>query len=144
DAGGPGFAAREVRTPEQWADFVDVLCSCWDPPRPVMHDFLRRARFAALAPGSCGRFLVGYVEEVPVCTAEALLYADVAVLYNIVTLPDRQCRGYGTAITVAALELAREAGYRVAALQASAQGEPVYRRLGFEQVGQYMLYGFGG
>ncbi len=139
-----GLVVREVRTAEEWADFVSVLCSCWDPPRPGMRRFLSSAYPSVLAPDAAGRFLVGYVEDAPVCTAEALLYADVAGLYNIVTLPEHQRRGYGTAITLAALELARDAGYRTATLQASAQGEPVYRRLGFEQVGEYLLYGIGG
>jgi ribosomal protein S18 acetylase RimI-like enzyme len=117
--------------------------SCWDAPAPEVHDFLVRARPSALAPGAPGRFLVGYLDGAPVCTAEALLHAGVAVLYNIVTLPAHQRRGYATAMTTAALDLARAAGYRAAALQASAQGEPVYRRLGFEPFGRYTLYEVG-
>jgi ribosomal protein S18 acetylase RimI-like enzyme len=143
-SGRSDLVIREVRTETQWADFVAVLLSVWDPPLPAMRDFLLRARSSALASGMPGRFLVGYLDAAPVCTAEVLLEARIAGLYNIVTLPEYQRRGYGTAITVAALELARAAGYRLAALQASAQGEPVYRRLGFEQVGRYEVYALGG
>lgn len=148
-SGGAGSAGskleiREALTSAQWADFVDVLLSCWDTGRSPMREFLCRARLSAFAPDSCGRFLVGYADDVPVCTADVLLHAGIAGIYNVVTRPEYQRRGYGTAITVAALELAREAGYRTASLQASAQGRPVYRRLGFEQVGEYVIYQIGG
>lgn len=134
----------EVLTASQWTDFTGVLLSCWDAGRSAMREFLCRARVSAFASDSRGRFLVGYVDDVPVCTADVLLHAGVAGIFNVVTRPEYQRRGHGTAITVAALELARAAGYRTAALQASPQGRPVYQRLGFEQVGQYVVYQFGG
>lgn len=135
---------REVLTASQWADFAAVLLSCWDAGRSAMREFLYRARVSALAPDSHSRFLVGYVDDVPVCTADALLYAGVAGIFNVVTRTEYQRSGYGTAITLAALDIARAAGYRAAALQASPQGRPVYERLGFEQVGQYVVYQLGG
>ncbi|WP_169739987.1 GNAT family N-acetyltransferase [Actinospica robiniae] len=144
DHAGAEPEIREVLTATQWADFCEVLLSCWDAGRSPMREFLARARLSALAPDGRGRFLVGYVDSVPVCTADVLLHAGVAGIYNVVTRPEHQRRGYGTAITVAALELARDAGYRTASLQASSQGRPVYQRLGFEQVGQYAIYQIGG
>lgn len=141
---GSELKIREVVTAAQWADFADVLLSCWETGRSQMREFLAQARLSAFAEDSRSRFLVGYVDDVPVCTADALLHAGVAGIYNVVTRAEYQRRGYGTAITLAALELARDAGYRAASLQASPQGRPVYLRIGFEQVGRYVIYQFGG
>lgn len=144
DPRGSGLEISEVRTGAQWADFAEVLSHSWDSPSPEIRGFLERAGVSALAPESPGRFLVGYVGGVPVCSAELLPYAGVAVVYNVATVVAHRRRGHGSAITVAALELARTAGYRTAALMASAEGEPVYRKLGFEQVERYLVYQIGG
>lgn len=68
------------------------------------------------------------------------LSAGVAGSYNVATLVAERRRGYGGAITLATLHAARDAGYEVAVLQASADGEPVYARLGFLACGRFTEY----
>ena len=76
---------------------------------------------------------VGLLSGRPVATACLVLGAGVAGLYGVGTLPDVRCRGIGTAMTLSALQRAQDMGCRLAVLRASAQGAPLYRRLGFRE-----------
>jgi GNAT superfamily N-acetyltransferase len=72
----------------------------------------------------------------------ALLFTahDVAGIYVVSTLPEHRGKGIGAAVTASALEIAREQGFQDATLQASPLGAPVYRRMGFETIGEYRMY----
>jgi GNAT superfamily N-acetyltransferase len=79
------------------------------------------------------RFYLGLLNSNPVATSMVYFGAGVAGLYYIATLPEARNRGIGSAMTEKPLTVAREMGYRLGTLQASKMGEPVYRRMGFEE-----------
>ena len=76
------------------------------------------------------------LDGVPLGCATVFLGAGVAGLYHVATVPSARGQGIGKAVTLAALEHARDLGYRAAILHASKEGEPIYRQIGFQEVCQ--------
>ena len=76
-------------------------------------------------------FFVGYVAGEPACTSALVPTTVVAGIYWVATLERFRGRGYGAALTWRAAWAGRQQGCRVASLQASQLGLPVYARMGF-------------
>ncbi|HUF61487.1 MAG TPA: GNAT family N-acetyltransferase [Verrucomicrobiales bacterium] len=75
--------------------------------------------------------LLGYKESLPVGAVQVFGYGATAGIYSVGVLPSARRRGFGTAVTLAALWEARALGFRRAILVAAPAGASLYRRLGF-------------
>jgi ribosomal protein S18 acetylase RimI-like enzyme len=82
--------------------------------------------------------VVGSVDGVPASCAMVSVTGTTAGIYNVATPAEFRRRGYGEAATWAAIEAGAQRGCDHAVLQASEMGAPVYRRMGFVDVGRYV------
>jgi len=89
--------------------------------------------------GSWWHYL-GRLAGEPVATATSFFGAGVAGIYFICIVERVRRRGIGAAVTLTALQEARDLGYTVGVLGSSEMGYPVYRRLGFEEYCRIELY----
>lgn len=139
-----GLEIRRVSTQREFEDFTEVLAASWDPPSSTARKLFTLAGPAMLDEsrhgGAAARLFVGYAEGRPACISEAVLAGGVAGLYNIITAAAFRRRGLGRAMTLTAMEAGREEGYHTVILEASEMGEPVYRKLGFETIGEFREY----
>jgi ribosomal protein S18 acetylase RimI-like enzyme len=83
---------------------------------------------------------VGYADNQPACTSMLIKTGPVAGIYWVATLDGFRNHGFGKAITVESLVAGRNRGCTFASLQASVMGEPVYRRIGFDNPYNYSNY----
>jgi ribosomal protein S18 acetylase RimI-like enzyme len=126
--------ARELR------DAAEALASLATPPADEILRFFDAATPALLSRGSPISYYVGYLDGAAVGCAELTVGGGLAGLYNVVTAASHRRKGIGSALTARALLDARAAGYETAVLQASPDGEPLYRRLGFGITGWFTEY----
>lgn len=155
DEGGTGMAADLAAVPESvdapaglaivpvedagsLVPWVRVMRVGFETPEHAEPDLVRV--FAATLSAPRMRTYLALMDGRPVATSQLLLAAGVAGVYNVTCLPDARGQGIGAAVTLAALLEARRQRYRLAILQASDLGAPVYRRLGFAGYGRLNRY----
>lgn len=124
-----GIAVREVGEDEQDL-FIRTGAASFGAPPEVFAQMFRPEVFAV--PGT--RTYLGEVDGEVVATAHGITLGDVVGVFAIGTVPSHRGRGYGAALTAAAVEGGFRDGARSALLQASELGFPVYERMGFETV----------
>jgi ribosomal protein S18 acetylase RimI-like enzyme len=93
-----------------------------------------------LGPDPLMTYFAGRMDGRIVSTSAVYTGTGLAGIYAIATVPDARGRGHGRALTAAALVEGRRRGFEHAALLSSELGLPVYRRLGFREVGTVSFF----
>jgi ribosomal protein S18 acetylase RimI-like enzyme len=101
----------------------------------------KEAHLWALQKKANFRHFVAYVEGMPVSAGTLSLSSHGARLDDIGTKPDFQRSGFGTAVTLYAMRVARELGYSWICLEASDQGAFLYKTMGFKELYRNEIYG---
>jgi GNAT superfamily N-acetyltransferase len=123
-------------TPDTMEDFRAIGSVCFHVPaiwfREVFDDTLPSREFTCW---------VAYRGDKAIATAATVVSNGVIGIYNVATMPEERGRGYGEAITRYAVEQAsRQSGLSRVILQSTAQGERLYRRLGFREVSNVVVF----
>jgi GNAT superfamily N-acetyltransferase len=119
----PELQVVEVDSPARLRDFERTLMAGFPFPGATGATIFDPRQL-----GEVLRLFVGYVRESPVSVAGAAVGHGVVEVDWVATLPTGRGRGYGRALTAAAVGVAPDLP---AVLLASDLGQPVYRRLGF-------------
>ena len=113
-------ALAELRTAQGWqrADTLLRAVVAWD-----------RGRIFLIREGSLNA--AAEDKRSPVATTSAIAAGPVGVIGNVITRADYRRRGLGRAVMEEALVWLRESGVRSVWLDATEDGRPLYRKLGF-------------
>lgn len=79
------------------------------------------------------RHYLGFLDGIPVATVTLFLTPGVAGIYFVMALPAFRRRGFGAAITRAAMDDGLALGAHLAVLGASEDGYHLYRQMGFTE-----------
>lgn len=128
-----GFEFRQVGESERGA-WVDALTEGYEIP-------VRLSELCASIDGSGEVALFGAFEgDRVVSTSMTFAYDGLMGIYCVATRPSHRGKGLGAYVTAEPLRRARAEGWDTGILQASEAGYPIYRKLGFEEVGGIPMY----
>lgn len=132
-----GMEIIEVVDPKTLSVWTDVISNGLWNGNPF-----ESALFEPLLIDERFKFYLALLEGKPVSASMIELLGDYACVDMIATLEEHRGKGIGTAITKTPLVCAKCKGYKFAVLQASKSGEPVYRKIGFEEYCRFYDYQF--
>jgi GNAT superfamily N-acetyltransferase len=132
-----GVTVEPVRDPRAFAGVVAEAYAHRGVSAEAAFALLANPRLVSAA-GS--HMLVALLEGEPVASALGFIDGPVGVLSWIGTVPRARGRGIAKLITAAAVRTAMAHGVRTVGLQATEEGEPLYRQLGFREATRYVRY----
>jgi hypothetical protein len=134
-----GYRFARASSPDEREAWAAIFSRGYELPLPASEPFA-----AALGAGDAPDDPIQYFwilrGEQPVCTSVLTLVDGLAGIYAVSTVPEERSKGLAAFATTAPLRAVRDLGYRVGVLQATKAGLPVYRRLGFVDLGEIPLF----
>lgn len=132
-----GAELRRLVTAEEVSDFwavaKDAYLTNGFPPEVFTY-----TDHAGLLAENVAAF-IAYLDDEPVSIAMTIVSDEIAGIYWVGSRERARGLGLGRAVTVAATNAGLELGGKVASLQASPMGRPIYAKLGYETVYDYRL-----
>ena len=114
------------------ADYDDFLRCAADAFETTPEIAVRYVKREAFETPQIGHW-IGWVDDSG-CVASNIVVGEWVAIFDVATPPPLRRRGYGAAMTAAAVQAGFAAGARYALLNATPDGLPLYARLGFQTV----------
>jgi ribosomal protein S18 acetylase RimI-like enzyme len=125
-------------------DFIQIYRELMPHDADAIKMFYERASEHILNPESSLKLFVGYFHNQPAATSALFMDENAAGVWDVTTLPQFRRRGIGTDMTLHALFHAFDNfGHRIGVLTASEDGEPVYRKIGFQKLKDFYIFNVG-
>ncbi len=136
----PGIRLEPVRDAAGLAAFRDVSKVAW--ATYGIAEEVTAAIFTKMSMVAAEHItaIVAYDGSMGLSCALILMSHGIGGVYWVGTAPDGRGRGLAEACTRAVTNTGFDAGARMVTLQASPMGDPIYRRMGYRQIGSYTLY----
>jgi len=132
----PNHEIIRVTRDDQLEDHIGVTIAGFEMPESMVREIITPAMIRR----PDVMLFTGYAHGRPVSTGVGVRTGNTIGLYNIATVPGARGKGYGAAISRRVAVEGLKAGCTVAVLQASDMGYPVYQRIGYRTVVEYMGY----
>lgn len=135
----PGVTVRRVVAQSGRRTFLDIASAAY---ADEVHPRVWTATYpddASLVAPTIAAFVADLDGSPAACSAMYLSHR-VAVIIHVGTLPEARGRGLGETVTRAAVAEGFKRGATMSSLQATVLGEPVYRRIGFREIGRWCWF----
>jgi ribosomal protein S18 acetylase RimI-like enzyme len=122
-------------------DFIQAYQELISHDAKAIKIFYERASEHILNPESSLKLFVGYFQDKPAATSALFLDENSAGVWDVTTLPQFRRKGIGMDMTLQTLFYAFDNfGRRIGILTASEDGEPVYRKIGFQKLKDFYVF----
>jgi ribosomal protein S18 acetylase RimI-like enzyme len=118
----------------------DISFNGFEMPRRAREQYGAFVSSFDLGAQSPQKLFLAYCEEKPVATSLLFTHKNSAGIYYVSTLPAYRNKGFGLKITRAAMQAAKESGFKDVILQATPLGAKVYIRTGFKEYCHAEIY----
>jgi GNAT superfamily N-acetyltransferase len=124
------FEWKSIRTREMLTAWIYIYCHARGYAESA-DQLLRVFADLDLTESSPLQLILGYLGDDPVATYSVFIDGEMAGFYSLSTLPEARGQGIGTAISVAAADLAATYGCQMAMLLSEVPSRNICKRLGF-------------
>lgn len=140
DALAPNLSIAPIGS-QQVAAWTEIYAQVFELEPAIRDDYLRVLATLLTHHPEVVSYYLASLDGQPAGVTCLFINDGVAGIYEVATLPAWRRRGIARATVLTALREARARGCRLAVLQASPSGAPVYEGIGFRRLGTFDAFG---